>query len=228
MQCPWSNFKPSKIDFCEENLCQWIAEPASSFSCIFYLIFGVIILFQSQKKEAIYFGTISILIGLFSFVFHATLTFIGSMLDLGSMYLLATTLIYINLIRFQSLKYLNNNKLQLFYFIFSNLLLLIYTYFFEETTGIFYLFMIISVIILEVIHFYKSSIKQRFTWIYLALFGYLGGSFFWYLDTYKVYCKPENHIINGHVVWHAFSAFAIYSVYKYYVPLLNNITKNNQ
>lgn len=226
MNCPWNSFKPSKIDFCEQNLCAWISEPASSYSCVFYLLFGVIILKNRKNIISSYFGIISICIGLFSFVFHATLTFVGSMLDLGSMYLLATTLIYINITRFEKYNYLINSYLQTIYFVFSNFFLLVYTYFFEETTGIFYLFLMIAVIILEIIHYFNSKNKQNFKWIYFALFGYIGGSFFWYLDTYRVYCNPENHIINGHVIWHCMSAFAIFSVYKYYFPIVENITKN--
>jgi len=218
MHCPWKSFQPSKIDFCEENLCQWIVEPASSFSCIFYVLFAIVIYKQSKNQDFIIqlFALASLLIGLFSFIFHATLTFVGSMLDLGSMYLLATTFIFINLTRFERFKNSFSKNGTILYYVVFNLFLLTYTYFFEETTGIFYLGMMMSVLSMEIIHFFNRSKAINYSWIGIGFSCYVIGSFFWYWDTYRVWCDPQNHIFNGHVAWHFFSACAIYSMYRYF------------
>lgn len=70
MNCPWNTYKPSTIDFCEENLCSWIVEPASTYSCIFYIIAGLLILKKANNKTYIHqsFGWMVVLIGFFQSV----------------------------------------------------------------------------------------------------------------------------------------------------------------
>lgn len=218
MHCPWKAFQPSKIDFCEENLCGWIVEPASSFSCIFYIIFAYIIYKQSKNQDYILklFALASFLIGVFSIAFHATLTFVGSLLDLGSMYLLATTFIFINLIKFERFKKIFTPLTTYIYYAVFNSFLLIYTYFFEETTGTFYLGMMMSVLAMEIFHYFRRKRAISYFWIGIGFGCYVVGSFFWYWDTYRVWCDPQNHIFNGHVAWHFFSAGAVYSMYRYF------------
>lgn len=218
MNCPWNTFKPSEIDFCEENLCSWIVEPASTYSCIFYLLVGILIILDAKNKSLIHksFGYMLILIGLFSVCYHATLTLWGSILDLASMYLLGTTFVFINLSRFKKLSYLGFNKSAIFFYLIFNILLLTFTFVFEKHTGILYLFLMISVLCMEIIHFLLKNDKISYKWILYGLFCYVSASVFWYWDTYRVFCDPFNHIINGHVVWHLGSACAAFCMYKYY------------
>lgn len=218
MNCPWNSFKPSEIDFCEENLCSWIVEPASTYSCVFYIIAGILIIISAKSKSFIHqsFGWMVVLIGLFSICYHATLAFWGSILDLASMYLLGTTFVYINLSRFRNLTSISFNKSAIIFYIIFNILLLIFTFLYEKSTGILYLILMLSVLGMETYHYFSKNNKINYKWIFYALCCYVSASFFWYWDTYRVFCDPFDHIVNGHVIWHLGSAAAAYCMYKYY------------
>lgn len=228
--CPWNGFTPSEIDFCENNLCSWIVEPANSWSCIAYAFWGGLILYRSHKEGLkgpfSYFGYIALLIGLFSLAYHATLTFVGSLLDLGSMYLFLSNIIHIIV---QRLSIWANKKLTSYsalIFWSFNLALLGITFIFESATGLIYLGLVLSVLSMEIFLLTRErNIKKHYRWL-LAAFGmYVFASYFWYLDTYRVYCQPDNHVFNGHVVWHFGSAFCIFAVFMHYKQFSTTVQK---
>jgi Ceramidase len=224
--CPWHQFKSSEIDFCEENLCGWIVEPANSWSCVSYLVVGYFILQLCKKynlpKSSVYFGYIAILIGLFSVAFHATLTFFGSILDLSSMYLLLGNILFIVSERyflFHHKKYLKFSGISFWLFITA---LLVITFFFEKTTGILYLGLVVTIFCLEIrLLFLERSKDKNYGWLLVTFIAYVFSSFFWYFDTFQIYCFPENHLVNGHVIWHFGSAACIFTVFKHYSQFIN-------
>lgn len=140
----------------------------------------------------------------------------GSILDLASMYLLGSTFLYINLSRFKKLDIISDNKFAILFYVIFNILLLIFTYFYEKSTSMLYLTIMISVLGMEIFHFVTKKEKITYKWILFGLIWYIFASVFWYWDTFRVYCDPTNHIINGHVIWHFGSACAAYSMYNYY------------
>lgn len=84
--CPWSDWAPGTVEFCEARLCAVVREPANAWSSVAYLLVGVLMLSRRQPALAI---ASQLLIGVGSFFFHATGTFAGEMVDQVGMYILS-------------------------------------------------------------------------------------------------------------------------------------------
>src|SRR4051812_47615397 len=94
--CPWDGFASPQIDFCERNLCGWLVEPANAVSSLAFCAVGIYLLKRARKDKTRgslgLVGLFSILIGVFSFLFHATMTGWGNFLDLTSMCVLGAVM----------------------------------------------------------------------------------------------------------------------------------------
>jgi hypothetical protein len=73
--CPWNPFEPAQVFTCEERLCAWVRQPANAYSSLALLAVGVLLLSKSiRAKNTVYrdFGWIALLIGVSSFLAHAS------------------------------------------------------------------------------------------------------------------------------------------------------------
>src|SRR5690606_5856714 len=98
-ECPWSRFDPGTIAFCERRLCAWIVEPSNTWSNLAYIAVGLYLLWicRDRRHEALSaVGVTAVLVGIGSFAFHATGTFIGEVLDVSAMYLISGLFITFN------------------------------------------------------------------------------------------------------------------------------------
>src|SRR5258706_13986144 len=92
----YENFVKPTIKYCEDNLPSYIAQPANAWSNLAFVFVGVYIFLKSRghKNPLLKFlGPMAVLVGLFSFFYHASFTFIGQFLYLGSLYLFSSFLI---------------------------------------------------------------------------------------------------------------------------------------
>ncbi|KAM7325893.1 hypothetical protein ACRRTK_014371 [Alexandromys fortis] len=92
-------YQSSEVDWCESNFqhSELVAEFYNTFSNVFFLIFGPIIMFlmhpYAQKRTWAIYGVsvLFMVIGLFSMYFHMTLSFLGQLLDeISILWLLAS------------------------------------------------------------------------------------------------------------------------------------------
>src|SRR5690606_21100289 len=117
--CPWHSITEKtgapNIKWCEETLCQWISEPANTWSNLGYLIIGAIILYLSLKHKhnsnMKQFGPIIFFMGAMSYFYHQSNFYGSQILDFVGMFFFVGWAIGMNLIRLGKLKY---NKLWLF------------------------------------------------------------------------------------------------------------------
>ena len=49
LDCPWSNWAPATISFCEERLCAWVVEPSNAWSNLAFVAGGAVMLWQSRN-----------------------------------------------------------------------------------------------------------------------------------------------------------------------------------
>ena len=219
--CPWSDFLPGTISFCEERLCALVVEPANTWSNIGYLIVGIIIALHARKKYGSFLHFFSITpIYLFfgSSLFHATGTFWGEVLDVSAMFLLSLAMLTINLKRYYKFDLKRTYLLFISGFALSVILLLLI-----KPIGIpLFALQILTALGLELLLFKKSSAQapsyKHFRW---ALGFFAIAFFFWILDITKIVCVPTNHYFTGHSAWHLLNAFTIYYLYRFYDPLLS-------
>ena len=167
-QCPWDQFAPSTIYFCEGPTCTWISHPAEAVSSFMFCFTGIWLIYDALKRNApsfTLFGISSIFIGIFSFVFHATMTFWGEILDLGSMYFFVATCLSISFKRYwPQITLPQVYAITLFISLFSLLLLAFYKPLGPWTFGV----MITSAVALEIFMRKTNRVKGAVDYRYMV------------------------------------------------------------
>lgn len=215
INCPWSSMQPATLQWCERPLCEWIREPANTWSNLAYIFVGILLYYQSKKQKAPHLGLLgifSILIGLMSGFYHASGTFLGEVLDFSTMFMMTTYTVCANLARLYGWSYQRLRAVALGGLISSIVLLVVF-----QNIGIelFALQMLLTFgLELKIIRAEKGKINH------LPLLGFIISFsiayIIWRLDHYRIVCNPDFHWINGHALWHILTAVGIWFVYHFY------------
>jgi hypothetical protein len=212
----FSSFAKQSIRFCETNLNGFIAQPANAFSSLVISLIGIIVLNQKeQHRYSKLVGWSVILAGGLSFFYHASNTFIGQLLDLGSMFLLASLLLVIAL-RKQKRDMVQDVLSITYGTLIPVALVLAYRLIGGINLGIpLFIVMVLAAVYLEI----QTALAEKRD---LSLFGlsvlvFWGGWIFWLLDYRGIWCNPDSsHIFNAHALWHISNAAALYLLNRYY------------
>lgn len=212
--CPWDSFEPATINFCEERLCSLIVEPSNTWSNLGFIFVGFLLLYISRHNLRDYLVSIpitAILVGIGSFLFHMTGTWIGEFLDVSAMFLISGLFITFNLRRLYNL---SNGQLVLIYT--ATCCTFIAVLWQIHIIGILlFTFQVAIAIILEMrlIAKYRDSTDYRY--LKLVAITFTAAFLIWRLDITGVVCEPTNHFITGHAVWHILNAAVLYFYYKF-------------
>ena len=207
---------PATMHFNEENLKSLIMQPANAWTNLFYIIAGILIFMLYPKDNNNYkirlLPWIAILVGISSFLYHAHFIFLFQVFDLSSMFLLSSFLLVFNMVR---LKIIKNSRFFIIYalvFLISLFILLLIQ---KQSGEILFAVMIVSTIVLEIICGLKNkSVRYRDLYITIGLIALALG--FWLLDVNHLLFTPQNHIIQGHGLWHFTNSFCFLFLYKFY------------
>lgn len=197
--------------FCEKLHLDQIVQPVNSLTNIFFLFVGIWILFQLKTWDlfSVIYSYISIFLGIGSFFYHATMTFLGMWFDVFFMY---AYILFLILFLFYKANVLN--KIQS-----------IYIYIFLLTiSGIFLLespvyrrFLFGFYVILIIIVFFQIKkikiIKPKYFYISLILF--IISYTIWILDFYLIFCNKDS-LIQGHGIWHTINSIVMYTLYLFF------------
>jgi len=214
-----SDFYYPTINYCEHNITGLIAQPANSWSNLAYVLIGLYLILnikKSSSKLLYIFPLFPILIGICSFIYHASYSFWGQFLDLTSMFLFSSYLIILNLSR---LKF-NLRKLFFIYFL-INLVSLGWLYFhptmFSFNSGIIIFSLHIFSLFLLEYYIYKKMHNYSLRPAMRALIIMAVAFMFWIFDLSRLWCHPISfHYINGHALWHIINSFVFIYLYKFY------------
>jgi len=184
---------------------------------------GVYIFLKSRdhKNPLLKFlGPMAILVGIFSFFYHATFTFIGQFLDLGSMYLFSSYLIILNLRRLNTHFFTTKKLICIFLFLLSASLAA--TYFIRPTNNfsIGYPIFALHVLVIIILEWklYKRNTNYKIRNLLIAFSIFMLGFTSLILDLLKIWCSPGTfHLINGHALWHILSGISFLFVYFFYI-----------
>jgi len=223
--CPWSGWKPPNVDWCEEELCAWVVNPADSASNVAYVIFGVVMLATTRRSDAApsvrLFGPASILVGLFSFAYHATYTYFFQFFDFVGMFVFCFAVVTANAVRLQ---WIQPASTAVFCFVgvvvFSGLVPIVSM----TAIPIQVLVLLLALVIMgqEFAAFRREGpldppAPRR---LFFAALGLLAlGLAASVADLTRTWCDPTNHWIQGHALWHVLSAAALYLLFLYYREL---------
>jgi hypothetical protein len=221
--CPWypvtERVGAPNIKWCEETLCQWVSEPANTWSNLGYMIIAVVIMYlankNNQNSKLRQFGPIVFFMGAMSFFYHQSNFYLSQILDFIGMFLFVGWCKGMNLIRLKKLNEKNLFKFNLFVAV-----ILCAVLHFMYVSGIkFQMLVLISGIIVVVTETMAQKQKRvGFGWL-VASIGLLIIAFsFSVIDGKKIWCDPTQHgwLSQGHAIWHWVASMAMFTIYKHY------------
>lgn len=232
--CPWykaqQTYGPPNLKWCEATQCAYINEPANTWSNLGYLLVPFLIYFlykskfkghASLKRFTLHWGISVFLMGLASFVYHATNNAFTQIFDFVGMFLMINIPIAINLQRIRGID--PKTYPQFWSWLFAVDLLVFQCFGFldipiQHTVGINVLIILGTEIIAQMkertsAHTnFKSSL--RYFWLSLVVMAL--AQFFSQLDLKRIWCEPDNLILHGHALWHVFGAVGMFTIYLHY------------
>jgi hypothetical protein len=210
--------------WCEApRLGAFILEPVNSWTNLAFVFAGIYFILTSrnnlsqtnyltthQRYPRTYGGAL-IFLGLGSFFYHASQTFVGQWFDVFGMYLVSVYFVVYNFLRLGVLKEYFFLKT---YFLACVALGLIIIFFPDLRRWLFGA----SIVLILFQLFYINRLRPRkldVIYLFISILSYATGQIFWLLDKYKIWCWPHG-LINGHGLWHIFTGISAVSIFFYF------------
>lgn len=209
--------------FCESTHPTAVAQPANTFSNLFYVLVGLLALADHlqlpltqaplirRRAYAFTFAMGIVVVGLGSWFYHASLSFVGQWFDLLGMYLIVSFILLYNLAR---LRPLPGWVFALFYFS-LNLGLGIWQALLPNLRRETFLVLLLAALGLEALILLRRKPAIQVGLFFAGLGTFAAGYFFWLLDNGRAWCSPASWL-QGHSLWHLCGAAACGFLYLYY------------
>lgn len=211
MDCPWDGFTSATISFCEARLCAVVAEPANAFTSLSKSLVGLWLVSRCLKvshKALWAIAVAALLQGPLGFSLHATGTFWGEALDVSGMFLISATLLSFALSRRYSWSapQLVGRWIAMVAISVAVLLLI-------PPSGIaVFTLQVIAWLAIDLTAKRSAESRRRLMWM-LGVFA--AGFAFWIADKTRFVCDPNNHVINGHAIWHLATSACLALFFEY-------------
>lgn len=216
--CPWAGFEPGTVSFCEERLCAWVAEPANAWSSLGYVVLGLVMLaraWRPARPRLLAISVAQLMIGVGSFFFHASGTFVGELVDQFGMFLLSGLILV-----FAAAQARHWNAAQTIGTYVGLVVASTASLFVVRPAGIPLFAIQLAVGLGWQIRIWKTTADPRVRAVHHLFFSALalfGTSFaIWLTDITGLLCRPDQHVITGHAVWHVLNAFSILRLGQFY------------
>jgi hypothetical protein len=220
--CPWYQMQQDwglpNIKWCEETICALINEPSNAWTNISYFL-TTFIIFMARNKDgnkgySLYFAFLTFVVGLSSFVYHATNNLFTQFFDFVGMFFFCSFLIALNLRRLQ---WVGPKTFGLSFLSIAGLLHGIWFLYqhndWKYQILVFYCILALVVTEILIAVRIRPLISRKFFIWTLVVFAIAQA--FSLIDGNRVWCHPE-HPIHGHGVWHLLSGLGMYLTYRYY------------
>jgi hypothetical protein len=214
--CPWDGLTPGTVHFCEERLCAWVAEPSNAWSSVAYVILGIwlMITLARRARDARLWAVAAaeLLIGLGSFAFHGTGSFAGELIDQAGMFMLSCLILSFAAGKARGLSDARTAQLYVGSTVASTLSLLV-----VRPLGIpLFAVQLTAGLGWEVAQWRRAADKTPYRWLFAGIGVFLVSFVIWTLDITRVACRPDNHLVTGHAIWHVLNAISIERLYRFY------------
>lgn len=207
------------MDWCEQELCALVVNPAGTWSNALYVLLGLWMWHharQSGRADLRLFGPASIAVGVFSGVYHASYTFLLQFLDFVGMFLFCFVVLARNAVRLGWVE--ARGERRLFGWGVAGASASVPPLF---AVG----FPIQATVALCIGAALAQEARLRRTasaplpsayWLGLGLLG--AAAVCSALDVTRVWCEPTSWL-QGHAAWHLLSALALLAFYRFYAAL---------
>lgn len=223
----WTQFAPATClathCFCETPRDgALVLQPSNSWSSFGFVILGIWIALANFRQDgnrstafsglsAVWFGVTAIVIGIGSFLLHATLTLWGQFFDVLGMYLTSAFLIAYAVHRWRGLSGAAAIALYLgLCAVLTGFLIAI-----PETRRWLFAVVLVVAIAIELGFARPQRPRVEMRWFLYGIALQATAFAIWILDLTGLWCNGTD-LIQGHAVWHLLNAAALYSNYLYY------------
>jgi len=214
----WTHLAPATMRYHEVVVGGLIRQPANAWTNVMYVIVGFMVLRLVAKRRdrsmLAFMPALAALIGLTSFLYHASNTFLFQFLDLASMYMLSGLMLALNADRAGLIKARSAPAMFAGMVLASSLVLLAIR---GRSGAIIFGAEIAGAIALELFIALRMDEGARYRDYLIALGLFAAAYLFWILDfTGRTPFNDGNHVMQGHGLWHIINAFCIYYLYRFY------------
>jgi len=220
--CPWVPLREwgglPNVKWCEETLCSVVAEPANTWSNLAYIVVAGVLFAVARtetSKTLRFWAHAAFWVGLTSFVYHATVAFVTQVFDFFGMYFYFLLILTLNLLRMGLVK-----KEKLFLTLWPGIvgftvLTVVVAKVGLPVQGIVGLLIVLT-LITEVLARRKATGRTEnlalgVTLVLIAVAAGFSGA-----DASRAFCTPEDHLLQGHAIWHVLGAGALLASYFHY------------
>lgn len=250
----WNVAMGNAFQFCEANrMDQLIRQPANTWSNFAYFIVGLLALtigihdlkYSERRKSdnflvrhplfSILFGISALYVFVGSFLYHASLTRTFQHLDQAGLYSVIVMVLTFNLYKIFPLirikgKYRSSHAIMMAFSVGFNYL--IFTKLWLININVLFPILIAVAFATSLCYLVFVSREHYFTkYLWSAFIVLILGSIVWILDRTNIVCNPES-ILQGHALWHIFTAGSMLIIYMYYrsgtVPITDVINRKEE
>lgn len=227
----WSNWRPATCMpdacFCEAIRDQLVRQPVNALSGLAFVAAGMLILLsrprsgphepaphnpmRSQPVYAVLFAVASIVVGIGTVLYHASLTFVGQTVDVLGMYLVVTFIVVYNIGRLTPL----STRAAASLYTAGNTVLLTGLVVLPQGRRFAFAALVLLAIGLEIVARRKYPDDIRSNRFAAAVLVLMAGFVVWVLDLTRALCAPHSWL-QGHALWHLAGATAVWLIYDYY------------
>ncbi len=221
----WTRFAPATClathCFCEiPRAGQLILQPANSWSSFGFVLVGAWVMLTAGRRDAaspftglpaLWFGITAIVIGVGSFLLHATLTLWGQFWDVVGMYLFSAFTLSWAFRRWRALG--DGASVALYLALCTILIGFLITI--PETRRWLFAVVLVADIVIELTFARPRRPGVQLHWYLWGIALQATAFAIWILDLTRTWCDGAS-LIQGHAVWHLLNAAALWTAYRYF------------
>ena len=214
-ESPWFSWARPDIHHCEANGPGWITAPSDTWSNLAYLLAALWIWRHRDEPNARALSGIVLAVGATSFFFHASYTFFFQVFDYGGMFLYSAWILSLGLRR---LGRLDQRRSRAFFFVLTS-----------GSIGLVVIFHALGIPVQPLFGVQAVGAVGLEAWLYLrggenasrrplvAAVGLVAAGFLaWNFDHSDWFCRPDDHLFQGHALWHLLTAASFAPAFLYY------------
>jgi hypothetical protein len=209
------------VKWCEATVCGWVNEPANAWSNLAYLAVALWCAWRwyaTGSRAMGRFAWTTLLVGVFSFAYHATNNFGTQLLDFVGMYVLAFLLVALNLHRVGVLLRERVSQVHVGLTVGCTALVPVMRYV-QIPYQLVVLVAVLVIVGTEVVMSRRVGQRESYRDFWLAVGLMAAAAACSVADVTRVWCDPDNHWVQGHAAWHVLSALALLFTARHHVRL---------
>ncbi|MCA9510284.1 MAG: ceramidase domain-containing protein [Myxococcota bacterium] len=213
--CPWSGFTPPNLDWCERELCAWIVNPADTWSNVAYLV-GALVMWRLARGRAdlAHFAPASALVGVFSFAYHMSYTWMLQFFDFVGMFVFCFLVLARNAVRLGHVAPGRERAVWLGGTALASAC--VPPLFWSGAPIQATVFVLIVASIAQEAVLWRRGPRAGYAAYAAAIALLAAAAAFSAADLSRAWCDPDDHWIQGHAIWHVLSAASLVALLVFY------------